>query len=102
MSLKAVELQIAVPRTVEHSRLMQNQQHQTTLANAMNSESLAGRTARTEQTVTANEENARTELRDKREGNDRQESEHERSHGEKQQEEAIPHPYKGHRLDIKM
>ncbi|TCP58848.1 hypothetical protein EV586_10147 [Tumebacillus sp. BK434] len=102
MSLKAVELQVAVPRTVEHSRLMQNQQHQTVLANAMHAEALASRTAERDQTVTYSEESARAEHRDKREGDARQESGQDRSQDGRQQEAAAPHPYKGHRLDIKM
>ncbi len=102
MSLKAVELQVAVPRTVEHSRLMQNQQHQSTLAGAMNSESLADRTERAEQTVIASEENARAELEDGQEGKQRRERKQGHGQQEPEREEAAPHPYKGHRLDIKL
>ncbi|ARU62482.1 hypothetical protein CBW65_17085 [Tumebacillus avium] len=103
MSLKAVELQVAVPRTVEHSRQMQNQQHQTILANAMHAEALTGQSVERDQTVTRSDENARAELRDKREGSERQESGQDRSQDGRQQDEAAaPHPYKGHRLDIKM
>jgi hypothetical protein len=102
MSLKAVELQVAVPRTVEHSRQMQIQQHQAILAGAMNAEALADRTERQEQTVTASEENARAELRDRQNGKQRRESGQGKQHDSTKQKKAAPHPYKGRRLDIKM
>jgi type II secretory pathway component PulK len=101
MSLKNVELQVALPRTVEHSRLVQNQQHQQALHAATTGEELTAQTLQADQTVTESGENARTELRDRQEKKGRRDLEGKKVSGEEEVADA-PHPFKGHRLDIKM
>jgi hypothetical protein len=102
MSFKAVELQIAVPRTVEQSRNAQIQQQQHAFQSELVSEELAMRTELAEQTVTESDENARAELRE-RQGRDVHGPVASKKRSDKQQEaEEAPHPYKGLRLDIKM
>jgi hypothetical protein len=101
MSWKPVELQVALPRTVENSRNQQILQHQTQLQNMMDAENIAQHTLRAEQTVLQAGENTRAELRD------RQEKEAAAKKGtagraRKDEEDDAPHPYKGQRLDIKM
>ena len=101
MSWKSVELQVALPRTVEHSRNQQILQHQSQLQNMMDVENIAQHALRTEQTVLQAGENARAELRD------RQEKESAAKKGtagraRKDEEDDAPHTYKGQRLDIKM
>ena len=105
MSWKSVELQIALPRTVENSRNQQIQQHQSQLQNMMDSENMAKHSLRAEQTVLQAAENARPELRDRQEKG----AAAKKGAGKRVREEAAddaaddaPHPYKGRRLDIKM
>lgn len=103
MSLKNVELQVALPRTLDNSRLQQQLQHQNSLQNAQTSEELAARNQKAEQTVLHGEESARAALGE-REGKGRQQKQ---SNGRQASEENAgeaesPHPYKGQRLDIKL
>ncbi|MGZ4106460.1 MAG: hypothetical protein ACXVP5_08635 [Tumebacillaceae bacterium] len=102
MSFKAVELQIAVPRTVEHSRNQQIQQQQHALQSERMSEELAMQTERAEQTVTESDENARAELREQQEREARGSHTSKKRSDKQQDTEEAPHPYKGLRLDIKM
>jgi hypothetical protein len=102
MSFKALELQIAVPRTVEQSRNQHIQQQQQVLQSEMTAEDLAMRTELAEQTVIESDESARAELRE-RQSKDMQTAEAGKKRSDKQPEAAeAPHPYKGLRLDIKM
>lgn len=102
MSFKALELQIAVPRTVEQSRNQINQQQQQVLQSEITAEDLAMRTELADQTVIESDENARAELRE-RQGKDGQTAVAGKKRSDNQPEAAeAPHPYKGLRLDIKM
>jgi hypothetical protein len=101
MSWKSVELQIALPRTIENSRNQQIMQHQNQLQNMMDAENIAQHALRTEQTVLQAGENARTELRDRQEREAAAKKGSERR-ARKDAEDDAPHPYKGQRLDIKM
>jgi hypothetical protein len=102
MSLKNVELQVAVPRTVENSRLVQNQQHQQALHAAKTGQELAAQTLQADQTVTESDENARAQLHDRQEQKGRREPEGRKVSAEEDAAPEAPHPFKGRRLDIKM
>lgn len=104
MSLKPVELQIALPRTIENSRNQQIQQNQSSLQNALDGERLSQETTIQEQTVIESEENARAEMRDRQHGQGTagEGRQGKRSAEDAESPSAAPHPYKGHRLDIKM
>lgn len=102
MSLKNVELQVALPRTIENSRNVQNQLHQHNVQSALNAEDLANRTRQTTQTVSSMEENARTENRERERQHDRRDRTLQKQEAAKAEADAAPHPYKGHVLDIKM
>lgn len=102
MSFKAMELQIAVPRTVEHSRNQQIMQNQQNLQSAVTAEELNVQTERAGQTEAESEENARAELRDRQGSQGRgYQASKERSDKQDDAPEA-PHPFKGQRLDITM
>ncbi|MGB8955212.1 MAG: hypothetical protein WCC10_07555 [Tumebacillaceae bacterium] len=101
MSWKSVELQVALPRTVENSRNQQILQHQTQLQNMMDAENIAQHSLRAEQTVLHTGENTRTELRDRQEKKAAAKKETV-GRARKDEEDDAPHPYKGQRLDIKM
>jgi len=106
MSWKSVELQIALPRSLEQSRNQQIQQHQSQLQNMADAEQLAAKGLAEEQTVIETADTARSQIRDRQQGGQR--GGRERSpQGDSHEEaadfsEANLHPYKGHRLDIKM
>ncbi|PWK12684.1 hypothetical protein [Tumebacillus permanentifrigoris] len=104
MSLKPVELQIALPRTVDNSRNQQIQQNQAALQNAIDGEQLTRDTTVTEQTVLDTEDSARAELRERKQSQDGAQRERGNKH-DSQASDAVseaPHPYKGQRLDIRM
>ncbi|HEU4965118.1 MAG TPA: hypothetical protein VFV52_14920 [Bacilli bacterium] len=103
MSLKNLELQVALPRTVENSRMQQQLQQQSALQNAQAREEMTQDARRTEQSVTDSEESAQTALRDRQgKGEQQREADHRRSVLPSAEEAETPHPYKGHRLDIKL
>jgi hypothetical protein len=100
MSWKPVELQVALPRTVDHSRLQQIQQHQPELQNMMDGEEIQKESLRMQQTVTESSEEVRAELRDRQ-----HHGAYDRGRGKRSRQpkaEDAPHPYKGHQLDIKL
>lgn len=102
MSFKALELQIAVPRTVEQSRNQQIQQNQQVLQNEVTAEELTLQTEQAGQTVTESDENAHTELRD-RQGHHARGMQASKNCSDKQEETTeAPHPFKGLHFDIKM
>lgn len=105
MSLKNIELQIAVPRTVENSRNQQILQQQTTLQNEMDSDQLKSRTEQAEQTVAETHQNERTAIRDRQKQGKREEQADRgqvSGHESDEQTQSSIHPYMGHKLDIKM
>lgn len=105
MSLKNIELQIAVPRTVENSRNQQILQQQTTLQNEMDSDQLKSRTEQAEQTVAETHQNERTAIRERQKQGKRGEQSDRGQlgvHESEEQTQSAVHPYMGHKLDIKM
>ncbi|KEO82959.1 hypothetical protein [Tumebacillus flagellatus] len=102
MSLKPIELQVALPRTLDNSRNQQIQQNQASLQNAVDGESLTRQTTVQEETVGEAEDNARTELRDRKQGQTAGKVYPRRARPEDEEVQEAPHPYKGSRLDIKM
>ena len=96
-----MELQIALPRTVDNSRNQQLQQQHPLLQNAMDSEDLAKQSIRNEQTVAESAENTRADWRKREERKAADRLKSKRLKPEEEAEEAL-HPYKGHRLDIKL
>jgi len=65
MSLKNLELQVALPRTVDNSRIQQILQQQTILQNEMDSQQLKSRTEQAEQTVAETFQNERAGIRER-------------------------------------
>jgi len=105
MSLKNIELQVAVPRTVENSRNQQILQQQATLQNAMDSEQLKSRTEQAEQTVAETHQNERTAIRERQKQGKRGEQSERGELDDRESDEqtqSVVHPYMGHKLDIKM
>lgn len=102
MSLKPVELQIALPRTTEAGKVQNNLQHRP----ALDQQQLAGLNVKHSQEIAlrSNEvdESSETALRDGGKGN------HKESHADprkpKKQETShdAEHPYKGHRIDLSL
>lgn len=106
MSMKSVEMQIAIPRTSEAGRIQQDQQHrplneQTLLAgqNIKNSELERRRSANIDESA------HNTTVR--REGNASFDQEQDHSQSEEKQEEQAKkqpaeHPYKGRHIDFSL
>lgn len=104
MSLKPVELQIALPRTIDNNRNQQIQQNQASLQNAMDGEQLTRDTTVMEQTVLDTEDSTRAELRDRKSSSGGAQGERSDKRNPQASDVApeAPHPYKGQRLDIRM
>lgn len=105
MSLKPVELQIALPRTIDNSRNQQIQQNQASLQNAIDGEQLTRETTVSEQTVIESGDSARAELQDRKQSGGGAPGSRSGKRDPQPDSDAAseaPHPYKGHRLDIRM
>ncbi|MBL0388939.1 hypothetical protein JJB07_20285 [Tumebacillus sp. ITR2] len=102
MSLKAVELQVALPRTLDNSRNQQIQQNQASLQNAMDGEQLTQQTIVNDQTVGEAEDKDRAQWRDRQKGPGPDPRKGRRASAGEPESAQAPHPFKGHRLDIKM
>lgn len=103
MSLKPVELQIAVPRTTEAGRIQNDLQHRPTA----DQQQLAAQNIKHSQEMTQRssevEDSSEPALRDdgSRGKHTGGQSHHEREARQEQAREA-EHPYKGHRLDLSL
>ncbi len=103
MSLKPVELQIALPRTTEAGKIQNGLQHRP----ALDQQQLAGQNVKqTEQLAQRSsevDESAESALRD-REGGGQQPGGHSAPPKPQKTEAAhdAEHPYKGHRIDLSL
>ena len=103
MSLKPVELQIAVPRTTEAGRIQNELQH----SPSADQQQLAAQNVKQSQEMTQRstevDDTSDTALRDdggrgKNTGGNSQQDKHHKSDGSPDAE----HPYKGHRIDLSL
>ncbi|MNW23587.1 hypothetical protein D3C74_02920 [compost metagenome] len=107
MSLKAVELQIAVPRTSEAGKYQSEYRHR-----AMNEQSHLGEQAMKDADAERNKpvnvsesSEAFVKLKDQEEGqqqSQRNRDQKTRSQTESAEEPKAEHPYKGHHLDLSL
>lgn len=103
MTLKAVELQIAIPRATEagavQKQLLQKPVHDQTSMAAMNAKQLEEESKKTnmlEQSsehLRANNEEQNNGTNDQNQGNFKK---------NKKQTESVEHPYKGHHIDLSL
>lgn len=102
MSLKSVELQVAIPRTQEATRV-QEQLHQRP---QQDQQQVAGQLQKQSETERKRpqsmQESEQRVIRDDEHSNGKQSSEQQSGHKKKQhkQKESCIHPYKGHHIDI--
>lgn len=102
MSWKSVELQVALPRTLEQSRTQQIMQHGPQLQNQLDGEQMTRQDRKARASVTESAENAKTELRDRQGQSGGQGRPQSRAVQRAQEEEDNLHPFMGHKLDLKM
>ncbi|WNS44815.1 hypothetical protein [Paenibacillus sp. MMS20-IR301] len=102
MSLKPVELQIALPRTHEAGKVQNSLQHRP----ALDQQQLAGLNVKHSQEIAMRssevDESAESALRDGGKGNSPEG--HAQKHKPRKQDNAhdAEHPFKGHRIDLSL
>ncbi|WP_342561483.1 hypothetical protein NST84_17680 [Paenibacillus sp. FSL R7-0345] len=103
MSLKPVELQIALPRTTDAGRVQHEQLHRPVLDQQMLAGQNVKHTAEQAQRTSGIDESAETKLRGDGERGNGQGS---ASTGQEQKSQDAPHdaehPYKGRRIDLSL
>lgn len=103
MSLKPVELQIALPRTTEAGKIQNDLQHRPSL----NQQQLAGQNIKNshDQTQRSSEvdESSETSVRDDgQRGNNHGENSSSGQQGKSRKYRNAEHPYKGHSIDLSL
>ncbi|MEK3793037.1 hypothetical protein MKX42_15010 [Paenibacillus sp. FSL R7-0204] len=102
MSLKPVELQIALPRTHDAGKVQNNLQQRP----ALDQQQLAGQNVKHSQEIslrsTEVDESAESALRDGGKGNGAGSQPHPRKPDKQENTHDAEHPYKGHRIDFSL